>query len=307
MSVQTSQPTTRLETMTSQVDDVIERLPVPGSANDVIDIPAPDYDDLEDDVTTTSCHDNDDKKDGGQVDIVASVVANDVIAADEAGSDRAAARDDEQTSDFTQVRAKLEEYSSRDKNRVLAGTCLANEDDKDADCSSAAEPVIPEPDYSDSSSTESDDEGVGAGGRTEVVCPEDPSPSCPSATAVGVAKTSISPPIQLTPQQIQLQRELMLNNKLGISVLNKKSELQKEFAKRKEREQDRLLEQQSKAQRSTLDRKLAEQAHKLALAEAEAAATAEGKTSISKNITGDAIDQNLPPEFVKIYSKLCKT
>jgi cell division protein ZapA (FtsZ GTPase activity inhibitor) len=108
---------------------------------------------------------------------------------------------------------------------------------------------------------------------------------------------AITPPLKLTKEQLDLRRELQLTSKLGINVLHKKSELQKELDRRKERQQERELEEQKRQRRSSLDRRLEEQARKLSIAEQQ---------STVQTTTTTADDEN-KSEFLKVYSKMCKT
>jgi len=90
-----------------------------------------------------------------------------------------------------------------------------------------------------------------------------------------------------------LHRELLLNQRMGVDVLNKKSDLKKELERRKQRQTLREKEEQKKAKKTVFEEVLDVQAQKLKKVESE---------------RKKAIDiQKSEPEFLKVHSKIRAT
>lgn len=139
--------------------------------------------------------------------------------------------------------------------------------------------MIPDPDYSDS-----DDDQDGPANKT--VKPTVNGLVTEDGTVV---PRKLSNPCVESKDRQNLHRELMFNQKIGKNVLNQKSELRKAMDKFQEDQKKKELEQEQFNKRTSLEKKLEEQASKL---------QKEDETDKPKE---DSAQQS---EFLRIHAKL---
>lgn len=143
---------------------------------------------------------------------------------------------------------------------------------------------IPEPDYSDS-----DDGQLEDAADDEI------------QLQLIRAKKLVNPCLE-SKEHKALRRELALNQKLGINVLDNKTELRKEMDKRKERQQRRDDDQQRRLdRRSSFELRLEQQANKLDLSDRQPASTERSTAAVSPTSVDDARPTS---EFLRVHAKI---
>lgn len=142
------------------------------------------------------------------------------------------------------------------------------------------------------------------------VAPKSHSPT-PQFTEDGlILPRKLINPFTETKEKKDLQRELLFNQKIGKNVLDQKSELEKVMAKRakdaraKEKEAEEKAKSNNLERKSSFEKKLAEQAAKLAKS---SLSDAGGSSSDNGSDTEIVNYDNLPQgqaEFLKIHAKI---
>lgn len=248
----------------------------PPDTNDIaateadIEIPEPDYDDddTEDEVAADPVSGvcDDEPADGAaeeRGDADSDHAEYDDIEADYSDDDDDV---DEPRLGFDGVRAKLEAFSV---NQQLRGSVPAADQDVD----------IPEPDYSDS------DDGQPADAVDEDI-----------QLQLITAKKLVNPCLE-SKEHKAMRRELAFNQKLGINVLDNKTELHKEIEKRKQRQQRRDDEQQRRLdRRSSFELRLEQQANKLD--------STDRPPVSSERSPASADDARPTSEFLRVHAKI---
>lgn len=250
----------------------------PPDTNDItatdIEIPEPDYDDdSDDDVTDPVSGFYDDEPDEDAAPARGDADA-DADAGEQVDVEEDRDNDDvdvDESMDFDGVRAKLEAFSVYQQLRASVSAA-----DQDVE--------IPEPDYSDS-----DDGGLVDAGDEEI------------QLQLISPKKLVNPCLE-SKEHKALRRELALNQKLGINVLDNKTELRKEMDKRKQRQQRRDDEQQRRLdRRSSFELRLEQQANKLELSDRQPVSSEHTGIAVSPASVDDARPTS---EFQRVHAKI---
>lgn len=241
-----------------------------------IEIPEPDYDvddddDSDNDVINpaSSCHDN-----GTGTERVHD---NHDAAADDDDTGPSTGQDDVNQVEifhFDDVRDKLEVFSR--EHRQLRGSVPAADEDLE----------IPEPDYSD---------------NDECLPPhyqdDDPDNDDEIQSQLLSAKKLANPCLE-SKQHKALCKELIFNQKLGINVLDNKTEYHKEMERRKQRQQRQEDNQRHRENRSTFEVRLEQQANKLHQEKRDLASSERTGTPVPANVCEQA------SEFLRVHAKI---
>ncbi|GAB0090656.1 uncharacterized protein DMENIID0001_054040 [Sergentomyia squamirostris] len=131
-----------------------------------------------------------------------------------------------------------------------------------------------------------------------------PSPSGVSTDSQGliVPKKLINPCLESTDRQ-NLHRELLFNQKIGRSVLNQKSELQKVLDKQKERQFMAIQQQQHHHHQSKQESGLGGELGRVIMQRAQRLESQQSNTSVAD----DEDMKRINPEYVNARAKLKAT
>ncbi|XP_064632051.1 uncharacterized protein LOC135490662 isoform X2 [Lineus longissimus] len=139
-------------------------------------------------------------------------------------------------------------------------------------------PNIPEPDY------QKDDEGTN--GEQDSTSPTTSKPQ-----GLIEPKKLRNPNLE-SREKLDLHKELLYNSKMGIDILNQKSEFKRELEKRREKQHVRDKEEYLRSKRTSLDLQLQKQANKIKELEEH---------------HDEAEDDSKKPEFFKIHARIRST